>query len=95
MLRAQDVAAARRDGLGSYLVGRILHGQNEFADAARALSRAAALGLPDELLAHENARLLCTAAYQSGDRALAKQAALSLSASAGFELEGQDWLERL
>jgi tetratricopeptide (TPR) repeat protein len=98
VLKAVELAQARPDsGLGHYLVGRLLEQRGALADAARALARAQALGLPDELVARENDRLLAVASFLAGDRALTRAAAARLAAPSqplAVQAEGQDWLER-
>jgi hypothetical protein len=84
--------------LAHYLLGRVLFLRDAFADAAPRLARAATLGLPDVLLARENARLLCIAAYRAGDLHTAAVVAAALAAAdqpAILRHLGADWQERI
>ncbi|MBI4512356.1 MAG: hypothetical protein HY698_22180 [Deltaproteobacteria bacterium] len=98
LLRAQDVIRAiPGNGIGHYLVGRLLSARGEYREAAEALAQAVQVGLTDPLLARENDRLLVTAAFLAGDLATARGAAARLSAKASphaVALEATDWLER-
>ncbi len=99
VLLAHDVIAALPDeGLGHYLLGRVLAVRDAHAEAAPALALAHTKGLAEPLLARENDRLLVRAAFLAGDLDVAKAAAQRLASDAktvGLTLEGQDWLERV
>lgn len=97
--RAQEVARALPEsGLGPYLEGRVLFSREAWADAARALARAHAIGLDEPLVRRENDRLLVTAAFLAGDLSTAAAAAERLAAPdqpAQVRNEGADWRERI
>ena len=60
--------------------------------------KAHTLGLADSLVARENDRLLCTAAFLSGDLAGARAAAIRLAQVTqpyAVRLDAEDWLERI
>jgi tetratricopeptide (TPR) repeat protein len=95
---AAAVAAEPGLGMGHYLVGRNLSGRGAPAEAAEALARALALGLPDPLLTRECAEHLAASAYMAGDLATVERAAAILTAEdqpTVTRLYGYDWLERV
>ncbi|HLU67600.1 MAG TPA: hypothetical protein VKZ63_15060, partial [Kofleriaceae bacterium] len=97
--RATEAAIAEPElALGHYLVGRNLIGRGANREAADALERALALGLPGPLFEREAAIQLAAAAYMAGDLAAVERAAAILTREdqpTVTRLTGHDWLERV
>jgi hypothetical protein len=89
---------APQRGLYHYLLGRQLVERRRFAEAADALDRARALGLPDARFAREALRLAGVARLRAGDPTAARAAFAALAsdgaAPEGLRLEAADWLAR-
>jgi hypothetical protein len=97
--RAAAAVIAEPDlAIGHYLIGRNLSERGAPVEAARALARAAELGLEHPLLVRVGAQLLAAEAYAAGDLAAVERAAAVLTGDNQPEvtrLLGFDWLERV
>ena len=85
-------------GFAHYLLALQRSAQGEYADAARHLELAIALGLPDLAFVKNAARRLAVAAYRTGDHVRLQIAIGVLSGrqmTSGDHLLARDWLERL
>jgi hypothetical protein len=94
---ARELRAERDDGLAHYLEARQLFNQARFAETARLLSEARALGLPTSELAAEAMRVEATSRYASGNHATARAlwGRLWREGDLAQRAEAADWLARV
>lgn len=95
---AHELRAERKDGLPQYLEARQLYARERYADAAKLLAQARALGLPTREIEIEARRIAAISLFAIRDFEGSRMLWLAQDGRGtdlGLHAEAEDWLERV